>query len=93
MAKVTIIPSKKNPITLTPINEIIKKKIIGDQEPITCRPADLLKPEFEELKEKYKDIAKSDEDVLSLALFENVATEFLKKKYNENEVEEFELYI
>lgn len=71
----------------------IKKKIIGDQEPITCRPADLLKPEFEELKEKYKDIAKSDEDVLSLALFENVATEFLKKKYNENEVEEFELYI
>ena len=49
--------------------------------------------ELKELKEKYKDIAKSDEDVLSLALFENVATEFLKKKYNENEVEEFELYI
>lgn len=75
------------------VDSDIKKKIIGDQEPITCRPADLLKPEFEELKEKYKDIAKSDEDVLSLALFENVATEFLKKKYNENEVEEFELYI
>lgn len=75
------------------VDEEVKKKIIGDQEPITCRPADLLKPEFEELKEKYKDIAKCDEDVLSLALFESVATEFLKKKYNENEVDEFELYI
>lgn len=77
------------------VNEEVKKKIIGDQEPITCRPADLLKPEFEEMKEKYKDIAKCDEDVLSLALFENVATDFLKKKYGQvkEEVEEFELFI
>ena len=77
------------------VNEEIKKKIIGDQEPITCRPADLLKPEFEEMKKKYKDIAKCDEDVLSLALFENVATDFLKKKYGQviEEVEEFELFI
>ena len=73
--------------------EEVKKKIIGDDEVITCRPADLLKPEFEDLKAKYKDIAKSDEDVLSLALFESVATEFLKKKYNAQEVEEFEMYI
>ena len=76
-----------------PVNEELKKKIIGDDEVITCRPADLLKPEFEDLKAKYKDIAKSDEDVLSLALFESVATEFLKKKYNAQEVEEFEMYI
>ena len=78
------------------INEEVKKKIIGDDEVITCRPADLLEPEFEKLKEKYKDIAKSDEDVLSLALFEQVATEFLKKKYNpqgETEVDEFDMYI
>ena len=77
------------------VNEEIKKKIIGDQEPITCRPADLLKPEFEEMKEKYKDIARCDEDVLSLALFENVATDFLKKKYGQvkEEVEEFELFV
>jgi len=77
------------------INEDIRKKIIGDDEVITCRPADLLKPEFEELKIKYKDIAKSDEDVLSLALFENVATEFLMKKYNskKDEVVEFNLYM
>ena len=77
------------------VNEEIKKKIIGDQEPITCRPADLLKPEFEEMKEKYKDIARCDEDVLSLALFEGVATDFLKKKYGlvQEEVEEFELFV
>ena len=73
-------------------------KIIGDDEIITCRPADLLEPEFEGLKEKYKDIARCDEDVLSLALFEKVAIEFLTKKYNpvaieEDEVEEFNVYL
>ena len=79
-----------------PVDEEIKKKIIGDDEVITCRPADLLKPEFEGLKEKYKDIARCDEDVLSLALFEQVATEFLTKKYNpepEVEVDSFDMYI
>ena len=68
--------------TPAPVDPEIRKEIIGDDEVITCRPADLLKPEFEAMKEKYKDIARSDEDVLSLALFENVATEFLNKKYN-----------
>ena len=76
-----------------PVNEEIKKKIIGDDEVITCRPADLLEPEFDKLKEKYKDIAQSDEDVLSLALFEQVATDFLKKKYQKDEVDEFEMFI
>ena len=77
----------------SPVNEEIKKKIIGNESTITCRPADLLKPEFEDLKEKYKDIARSDEDVLSLALFESVATEFLKKKYHqeEDEIIEFDV--
>ena len=79
-----------------PIDEDIKKKIIGDDEVITCRPADLLEPEYEKLKEKYKDLARSDEDVLSLALFEQVAIDFLKKKYEKKsdvEVEEFDMYI
>ena len=73
----------------------IRKKIIGDDEVITCRPADLLEPEFEKLKEQYKDIARSVEDVLSLALFENVAVGFLKKKYADTSVEtdEFEMFI
>ncbi len=79
-----------------PVNEAVRKKIIGDDEVITCRPADLLDPEFEKLKAQYADIARSDEDVLSLALFEQVATKFLTEKYNpkpEVEVEEFEMFI
>ena len=81
-----------------PVDPKILKKIIGDDEVIKCRPADLLEPEFESLKEKYKDIARCDEDVLSLALFEAVASEFLKKKYNpepevKDEVVEFNLYV
>ncbi|MBO4219177.1 MAG: oxaloacetate decarboxylase subunit alpha [Erysipelotrichaceae bacterium] len=82
------------------INEDVRRKIIGDDEVITCRPADLLKPEFEGLKEKYRDIARCDEDVLSLALFEQVAADFLKKKYalneqtqQQNETDEFEMFI
>ena len=79
------------------IDEEIKKKIIGDDDVITCRPADLLAPEFEMLKEKYKDLAKSDEDVLSLALFEKVAADFMEKRNapekEEVEIEEFNLLI
>lgn len=81
------------------IDQDILHQIIGDDEIITCRPADLLKPEFESLKEKYKDIAQSDEDVLSLALFESVAAEFLNKKYkkveeiSKDEIVEFNLVI
>lgn len=82
--------------TPAPVNEEIKKRIIGDDEVIECRPADLLEPEFDKLKEEYKDIAKTDEDVLSLALFEQVASDFLKKKYNQapaDETDEFEMFI
>lgn len=78
----------------SPVDEDIKKKIIGDDKVITCRPADLLEPEYETLKEKYKDLARSDEDVLSLALFEQVAVDFLTNKYNpKSDSDEFEMYI
>ena len=77
-----------------PVDEDIKKKIIGDDKVITCRPADLLEPEYETLKEKYKDLARSDEDVLSLALFEQVAVDFLTNKYKpKSDSDEFEMYI
>jgi oxaloacetate decarboxylase alpha subunit len=75
-----------------PVNEEIKKKIIGDDPVITYRPADKLEPEFEKLKKQYKKIARCDEDVLSIALFENVAISFLKKKYG-LEAEEFNVTI
>ena len=63
-----------------PVNEEIRHKIIGDDKVITYRPADDLKPEFAELKKKYKGVAKSDEDVLSIALFGDVALKFINKR-------------
>ena len=50
---------------------------IRPEEVITCRPADRLEPELEKYKEEFKDVAKSEEDVLSLALFPQVAAKFL----------------
>ena len=63
-----------------PVNEEIRHKIIGDDKVIDYRPADDLKPEFAELKKQYKDIAKSDEDVLSIALFGDVAIKFIEQR-------------
>lgn len=83
-----------------PIDEAVKKKILGDGEVkvITHRPADDLAPQFEEFKEKYKDLVKSDEDILSCALFEQVAVKFLENRNNggngeKDEVVEVNLYI
>ena len=67
-----------------PVDENIRKKIIGDDTVITYRPADDLKPEFNDLKKQYKDIAKSDEDVLSIALFQDVAIKFLKQRLEDS---------
>jgi oxaloacetate decarboxylase alpha subunit len=63
-----------------PVDEDIRRKIIGDDKVITYRPADDLKPEFEALKKQYRKIAKSDEDVLSIALFGDIAIKFLEKR-------------
>ena len=69
-----------------PVNEEIRKKIIGDDPVITYRPADDLKPEFAELKKQYKGIAKSDEDVLSIALFGDVAIKYINERNEEDAV-------
>ena len=58
------------------VNEEVRKLAIGDDEVITCRPADLLDPELAKYKEETKDFAKSEEDVLSYALFPQVAKKF-----------------
>ena len=63
-----------------PVDEDVRKKIIGDDPVITYRPADDLAPEFENLKKQYKGIAKSDEDVLSIALFGDVALKFINQR-------------
>ena len=65
-----------------PVDEDIRKKIIGDDEVITYRPADKIEPQFEMYKEKYKDLIKSDEDVLTCALFEAKAVKFLTERNN-----------
>ena len=62
------------------VDETIRHKIIGDDPVITHRPADDLAPEFKSLKAQYKDVAKTDEDVLSVALFGDVAIKFLKQR-------------
>ena len=64
--------------TPVPITDEFRKKIIGDEKPITCRPADLIKPELDELKKKCSQWIEQDEDVLSYALFEQVATKFFE---------------
>lgn len=71
----------------SPVDEKVIKKIIGDDKVITHRPADDLKPEFSNLKKAYKDIAISDEDVLSIALFSEVAIKFLQKRKEDETVE------
>ena len=64
--------------TPAPIKPEFVKKIIGDEKQITNRPADDIKPELESLREKVKPYAIQDEDVLSYALFDKVATKFFE---------------
>ena len=60
------------------IDPKFRKEIIGDAEPIECRPADLIPAELEELKKKVAPWAEQEEDVLSYALFEQVAVKFFE---------------
>ncbi len=62
------------------ISEDIKKKIIGDEKQITCRPADNIKPELDKLRSECAQYLKQDEDVLSYALFDKVAVKFFEKR-------------
>ncbi|MEG2788858.1 MAG: oxaloacetate decarboxylase subunit alpha [Romboutsia sp.] len=71
-----------------PIDEEVKKKIIGDDEIITVRPADLLEAEFGKIKLEAGSLAKCDEDVITFALFPQVAPNFLENKYNPKKEEE-----
>ncbi|CEK31879.1 pyruvate/oxaloacetate carboxyltransferase [[Clostridium] sordellii] len=71
-----------------PIDEEVKKKIIGDEEVVTVRPADLLEPEFEKIKLEAGVLAKCDEDVITYALFPQVAPKFLENKYNPEKKDE-----
>jgi pyruvate carboxylase subunit B len=62
------------------VDEKIKKLAIADQKPITCRPADLIKPEIESLRVKSEAFAKNDEDILTYAMFPDLAEIFLQER-------------
>lgn len=63
-----------------PVNEEVRKKAIGDEKVITCRPADLLEPELDKYREEIKDHMEQEEDVLSYALFPQVAMKFFEAR-------------
>ena len=64
--------------TVKPFNPEVQKKIIGDETPITCRPADLIAPQMPQFEKECAQWKQQDEDVLSYALFPQVATDFFK---------------
>ncbi len=66
--------------TPVPISDDFRKKICGDMEPVTCRPADLIAPELDKLKEEAAQYAQQEEDVLSYAMFPKVSVDFFEKR-------------
>ena len=64
--------------TAKPFNKEVQKKCIGDAKIITCRPADLLEPELGKLEKEMAQWKQQDEDVLTYALFPQVAVDFFK---------------
>ena len=64
--------------TAKPFNKEVQKQVIKDEEPITCRPADLIEPELDKIEEEMKEWKQQDEDVLSYALFPQVSVDFFK---------------
>jgi oxaloacetate decarboxylase alpha subunit len=66
--------------TPAPISKEIQDLILKGEKPITCRPADLIEPELESIKKQMKEYLEQDEDVLSYALFPQVAEKFFKHR-------------
>ncbi len=69
--------------TPAPIDPEFTKKIIGDEQPITCRPADLLQPELEKMRGEISEWYEQEEDILTYAQFGQVALNFFEKRRNE----------
>ena len=64
--------------TVKPFNPEVQKKAIGNAEPITCRPADLIEPQLKKLEAEMSQWKTQDEDILTYALFPQVAKEFFE---------------
>ncbi|MCI5728872.1 MAG: oxaloacetate decarboxylase subunit alpha [Clostridia bacterium] len=70
----------KTPVDIDPE---FRKKIIGDREPVTCRPADRIEPELDKLRKECAQWIEQEEDVLSYAMFPKVAPGFFEKRKEE----------
>ncbi len=66
--------------TTVPIKDEVVKKILGDEEQVTCRPADLIDPELEQAKKECAEYIKQDEDILTQAFFPKVAQDFFRHR-------------
>jgi len=62
------------------INDTVRNMAIGNEEVITCRPADKLKPEMHRLRDEIGELAKSEEDVLTFAMFPEIGRKFLEER-------------
>ncbi|MFA5172332.1 MAG: sodium-extruding oxaloacetate decarboxylase subunit alpha [Sulfuriferula sp.] len=62
------------------INETVRGMAIADQEVITCRPADLIADEMDKLRSEIEDVAKSEEDTLTYAMFPDLGRTFLQER-------------
>lgn len=67
----------KTPVAISPE---FQKKILGNEKPITCRPADLIEPELDKLRQECAEWIEQDEDVLSYAQFPKVAPKFFEER-------------
>jgi len=72
-----------------PVNVEVARKVIGDEEPIDCRPADILKPQYEECRKRGEEmgIIEKEEDILTLALYPAIAPKFLRGEVEEEPLE------
>lgn len=66
--------------TTVPISDEVFHKILGDEERVTCRPADLLEPEMDQARKDCAVYMKQEEDALTQAFFPQVAQDFFKKR-------------
>lgn len=69
--------------TPSPISAEFRRQILGDEQPIDCRPADLLEPELDKLRTEFpQEYLEQDEDVLTMAMFPQVAPKFFESRKN-----------
>lgn len=69
--------------TPAPISDEFRKQILGDEQPIDCRPADLLAPELEKMRAEFpREYYEQDEDILTMAMFPQVAPKFFESRKN-----------